>query len=566
MLVRAVILGCLVGALGAGGAVWLSPRRSEIVAEIQERMALWDAETAREARENVPEPVNVAVAPEPSEGPRLAALDSVVSEEPDVSSDVPETLSDVATQSIEAAEEKAEAEDASPLPPLPESGDPEQLSTTQMLAALAQETAVYERPDRRSRKLGLLRTGALVNRASVPVSRRGCRGGWYRVAPEGYVCAGRAATLDVANPVVQLASVRPDRGAPLPYAYGRARRPIRPLLYTRLPNREEQARAEPDLAGLRGFALAAEWKAQAEAAGPPSLLLGGAKIPQPYGQSEVGEQLTRGFAVMNSAFAFVDMFEAEGRTWGMTTELSLVPLDRVSRIEASLFHGVALGEGQGVPLAFVRRSGAQLYAGDPSLGTLRPERPIEFREAFSLTGRSVRSSGTTFLETVSGHFIEDKSLVRVEPVKQLPTWAKPGQSWIDVSILKQTLVAYTGDKPVYATLVSTGKDGLGDPKTTHSTVQGTFRIHTKHVTATMNGDAADDEFDLHDVPYVQYFHEGYALHAAYWHEGFGGPRSHGCINLSPEDARWLFSWTDPPVPQAWHSALSREGTIVYVHP
>lgn len=555
MLVRAATLGCLVGALGAGAAVWVSPRGAEISSELRMRAALLELQ---EPRERLPEHAVVEVVPQPSEGPRLAALDDVVADEP-------EALSDVTARSIEVAEELPEDAPVSP-PPVVESTDPEQLSTTLLLGALAQETAVYQKPDRRTRKLGLLRTGALVNRAALPASRRGCKGGWYRVAPEGYVCVGRAATLDVEHPVLQLASVRPDRGAPLPYAYGRARRPVRPLLYTRLPNPAEQARVEPDLSGLRGYALDAVWKDEAEVSGPHSLLVGGAPIPQPYGLSAPGAELTRGFAVMNSAFAFVDLFEAEGRKWGLTTELSLVPLDRVSKIEASAFHGVPLSEAQPLPLAFVRSSGAVLYAGDPTTGALRGARNVALREAFSLSGKTARFNGDAYLETVDGHYLRDKSLVRVEPPKQLPTFAKPGQTWIDVSILKQTLVAYEGDRPVYATLVSTGKDGLGDPKTTHSTVQGTFRIHTKHVTATMSGDDADDEFDLRDVPYVQYFHEGFALHAAYWHEGFGGPRSHGCVNLSPKDARWLFSWTEPPVPQAWHSALSHAGTIVHVHP
>ncbi|KYF72624.1 hypothetical protein BE17_01465 [Sorangium cellulosum] len=118
------------------------------------------------------------------------------------------------------------------------------------------------------------------------------------------------------------------------------------------------------------------------------------------------------------------------------------------------------------------------------------------------------------------------------------------------------------------TLVSTGADGLGDPKTTRSTVQGLFRIHTKHVTVTMDGDEEDeDPFDFRDVPFVQYFTEGFAFHAAYWHDDFGTARSHGCVNLSPLDAAWLFEWTTPEVPAAWHGALSlRKGTLVSIRP
>jgi len=91
-------------------------------------------------------------------------------------------------------------------------------------------------------------------------------------------------------------------------------------------------------------------------------------------------------------------------------------------------------------------------------------------------------------------------------------------------------------------------------------------IHTKHVAVTMSGEEVGDEFDLGDVPYVQYFTEGYALHAAYWHDAFGTAHSHGCVNLSPLDARALFHATEPAVPQAWHGAYSQSGTLVSITP
>jgi lipoprotein-anchoring transpeptidase ErfK/SrfK len=139
--------------------------------------------------------------------------------------------------------------------------------------------------------------------------------------------------------------------------------------------------------------------------------------------------------------------------------------------------------------------------------------------------------------------------------------------WIDISIPRQALVAYEGTTPVYATLVSTGIGGTGDPEETHATIQGAFKIYEKHVSVTMDGHEASDAFDLRDVPFVQYFHKGFALHAAYWHDDFGRAHSHGCVNLAPADAAWLFQWTDPRIPPGWHGTLAthREGTIVYVH-
>jgi lipoprotein-anchoring transpeptidase ErfK/SrfK len=76
-------------------------------------------------------------------------------------------------------------------------------------------------------------------------------------------------------------------------------------------------------------------------------------------------------------------------------------------------------------------------------------------------------------------------------------------------------------------------------------------------------------FQLRDVPYIQYFESGYALHAAYWHDVFGTPRSHGCVNLAPVDAHRIFFWTAPPGPVGWHSVNAGEdmgeGTLVVLH-
>ena len=150
----------------------------------------------------------------------------------------------------------------------------------------------------------------------------------------------------------------------------------------------------------------------------------------------------------------------------------------------------------------------------------------------------------------------------------MPAWGKRGEKWIDVNLTKQVLTLYEGENPVFATLVSTGEAGLADPTSSTATKRGIFRIHTKHVTATMSSDETGEEFELHDVPYVQYFDkEGYALHGAYWHDRFGVPKSHGCINLSPRDAKRVFHWTEPKLPSGWHGVLTPlRGTVIFVHP
>lgn len=430
------------------------------------------------------------------------------------------------------------------------------------LTATRKQTYVFEQPSWRSTKLGYLRVGAVVKRSAEPARvGKDCRGGWYQVEPQGYVCAGNTASLDITDPVAVAARQMPDRSEGLPYAYGISLYPTAPF-YTKLPTPTEQARVEPGLAKLSR--KAAQW--DAEIFGDiPGFLEGNQQAPTLTGRSRGAGSVYSGRALPKSGFAFLRLFEAGGRRFGLSTDMAIMPLDRVKLVRRSKFRGVAL-EGAGLPVAFNRAKVAALFSGDPQTG-LKQERLLNYREAVKLSGQTKTLGGTRYRETREGLWLRDEALTVIGPMRKAPGWAVPGRTWLDISILKQSLVAYVGTQAVYATLVSTGADGLGDPKETHSTVRGQFLIHTKHVSVTMSGDEAGDEFDLRDVPYVQYFTEGYAIHAAYWHDSFGTPRSHGCINLAPEDARWLFQWTDPPVAPKWHGAMSlRDGTLVHIHP
>lgn len=452
-----------------------------------------------------------------------------------------------------------EFERTEPAPPRADVLDPDLY-----VAALSKQTIIRQAPDLESPIVGFARTGALLRRAPIAAGRKGCAEGWYRVEPDGYICVGKTATLDPEHPIIQLASRQPDRSLPLPYPYGTSRFPTPPL-YTKIPSKTEQLQAEGKLAIQPNKSFGQLWNDAAGSA-PPPLLANGERVPRPYGYPMLEHDYMTGRALRNSAFAFIDVFEADDRKWGLTADLSILPLDRLEPVRSSEFYGVVLKGAADLPLAFMRVNGQYLYEGTASQG-LRPVRVIGYREALRLSGQTLKIGGLTFHKTLDGHLVKDHpKLVTIAARTQLPKWAKDERSWIDISILRQTLVAYRGEDPIFATLVSTGKDGLGDPETTHSTPQGMFLIHTKHVTSTMSGDAADDEYDLRDVPYVQFFKDGYALHAAFWHDTFGQPRSHGCINLSPPDARHLFSVTEPAVPMRWHSALSTRGTLVYIHP
>lgn len=140
-----------------------------------------------------------------------------------------------------------------------------------------------------------------------------------------------------------------------------------------------------------------------------------------------------------------------------------------------------------------------------------------------------------------------RSQVRIAFGRRRPPGVPAGGKWIHVDLSEQVLTAYEGDRAVFATLVSTGKRG-------HETRPGQWRVWMKTRHDRMHG----EDYDLEEVPWSQYFYDNQALHAAFWHDRFGHRLTHGCINLAPADARRLFEWTSPDVPEGWHSATAVE--------
>jgi lipoprotein-anchoring transpeptidase ErfK/SrfK len=117
---------------------------------------------------------------------------------------------------------------------------------------------------------------------------------------------------------------------------------------------------------------------------------------------------------------------------------------------------------------------------------------------------------------------------------------------------------------VFATLTSTGK-GTSGPES--FTPVGKWRINNKLRSSRMAGGEGASYHFLSDVPWVQYYYRGYAIHGVYWHNGFGWPLSQGCTNLTPKDAQWVFNFTGPHLPEGWYSMLDltkKKGTWVVV--
>jgi len=129
----------------------------------------------------------------------------------------------------------------------------------------------------------------------------------------------------------------------------------------------------------------------------------------------------------------------------------------------------------------------------------------------------------------------------VGPRVTLPPGVEKGERWIDLDLTKQQIFAYQGKNYINSFIVSTGT-------WKHPTITGQFRIYVKYLYADMAGPG----YYLPNVPYVMYFYKGYGIHGTYWHNNFGSPMSHGCVNLRTPDAGWMFNW-------------SSIGTLVNIH-
>ncbi|MEH2389267.1 MAG: L,D-transpeptidase [Nostoc sp.] len=103
--------------------------------------------------------------------------------------------------------------------------------------------------------------------------------------------------------------------------------------------------------------------------------------------------------------------------------------------------------------------------------------------------------------------------------------------WIEIDLSEQRLRAWEGKKLVYSYRISGGKRSTPTPI-------GVFRINSKYRTHRMRGSG----YNIPDVPYTMYFYRGYAIHGAYWHNRFGTPVSHGCVNLPVKQAHNLYRW------------------------
>ena len=164
---------------------------------------------------------------------------------------------------------------------------------------------------------------------------------------------------------------------------------------------------------------------------------------------------------------------------------------------------------------------------------------------------------TYYIQAAHARMVPYSELTQLSPI--VPNILKR----IKVFLANQILVAYEQDRPVFFSRTATG----GTFSTgTYTTPTGFFQtIHKRPSRHMAAGDIASNGYDLPGVPWISYITpSGIAIHGTYWHNNFGRPRSHGCINLSSQASKWIYRWTNPTVPQNEQVIHEFSGTLVEV--
>ena len=395
-------------------------------------------------------------------------------------------------------------------------------------------------------KRGLILKGniALVDEV-VRGEDRSCSAGWGRLGSEGWLCLRWAeAAEEDARPVAQPQLIPFDTPEPDEYwSY----------LETGRYDRAETVSADE---ALVPFIYGKAWR-RWDAPVWPSL----SAWERGRGSDErLGEE---------RKFAFSEAIETDRGLVLRRRNRSVVPADEVFLYPISRFQGRELSIrpiAEGHLAGWARPyEGLDLFAAPmedaPKVGHLDFQAEVDVaRTPATADGAWVRVRGTVGADAARYARATDVAVYRPTGA---PDDLRPGELWVDIELEQQVLAVLQGDAVVYITLVSSGRDDKH-----RGTPTGLYRTTDKAAWGDMTSrKGASDVYHVEKVPWIFHFWPRFALHGTFWHWGFGHQASHGCVNLAPRDAHWLFARLGPTLPAGWHTAYasdSNPGTLLRI--
>jgi hypothetical protein len=360
---------------------------------------------------------------------------------------------------------------------------------------------VLTRPRDTAPLLGSIARGTRVRvRGELPATAsRFCRGSvFYAIEPYGWICGLYTRPTD--QPLTTTSALTVEPGTSVPYRYVMVVVPEGSFLPMWSSPEALRAQAEPERQLSRGdtIALAPE-------------------------SAEVRSTLT-----------------FEDKRYYLTVDGKVLPTESTFELKNySEWHGVALSAADRLPFAWVTPKSAKVF--DRPRGTVVEQLPRRTRVDVL---EEVLEGKVRWIRIGDDRFMRADQLNEVRKIAR-PEGTGTNDRWIDLDLGEQVVVAYVRDEPVFATLTSSGRPPNRTPR-------GNYPVWGRASAVTMKSQAYDDKpYYVNRVPWVVFFQAHNALHAAYWHDRFGTVKSHGCANLSPKDARFLFEWLEPPVPPGW---------------
>jgi hypothetical protein len=454
--------------------------------------------------------------------------------------------------------------DAAPPPP-PFAGDMRSLR-------LKRSIAVRARPDESAELIGTVARDIRVSWQSV-AEGPGCEGRWIELQPRGWVCEQHVEPSKRLPWGVEMP--RLEYGEVVPGVYGKvtiegARTfvltdeghlvPHRTLSGSVMVRRHAEATLAPPVRSPGTPAAAPVKKATGAAESVTLVQAGTATAPAPApapapaaGDAPVAAPTAPAIPTTTTTYWLIDRATRE-----------YLPTKSIRVFQPSTFRGTRLGDetGLSLPVGFpLTRTRATdrvpVYSaaeGGRVVRKLAARVPVAVLEIAQNAGGSA-----TAYRIGEGEWVR-ASEMRLASASEPPPLTEPHEHWFDIDLDQQVLIAYEGALPVYATLVSAGSRE-------HPTETGVFRTWIKFAETDMSDLAGESPYAVATVPWSQFFAKDLALHTAYWHDTFGMPRSHGCVNLSPLDARFLYFWSAPHVPPGWsmaHGNVDYPGSVVRI--
>lgn len=231
-----------------------------------------------------------------------------------------------------------------------------------------------------------------------------------------------------------------------------------------------------------------------------------------------------------------------GGYWYRVADNWWVPAESMQVIEAPRFSGLVVNNQPERPFGWL------LYNVRPADGPgMEPPEDRErlprytFVEIYDVADGG---DGYIWFDIGGGRWIQQTYLGLID-LSPRPEGVGEDEFWVEVDLFEQSFAAYEGDRMVYAGLVSSGLERF-------PTNEGLFQVYARNREWLMyGGEVGDDYYYLQDVPHTMFFDDDIALHGAYWHNEFGAVRSHGCVNMPPRDAEWVWYWSEQAPNDLW---------------